>query len=119
LAIVASTGTAYNKPGKLKSDAYIAGAADLNGHRCACLPANRDVVAFSVIVGIYTFVRQSASQFQGVYQTAFASSTLIRFGCAVSPSRSAASRFLKTACVADCGYFCFRFGRSHGFVLAT
>src|SRR5882724_820391 len=73
LAIVASTGTAYNKPAKLKSDAYIAVPLTLNGPsiRGVCRPIG-DVVAVSVIVGILQHSLGSLRhQFQSVCQTAF------------------------------------------------
>ena len=72
-AIVASTGTAYNNPGKLKSDAYIAVPLTLEGPsmRGVCRPIG-DVVAVSVIVGIYQHSLGSLRhQFESVHQTAF------------------------------------------------
>ena len=96
LAIAASTGTAYNKPAKLKSDAYIAVPLTLNGPsmRGVCRPIG-DVVAVSVIVGIYN-IRQAvcATSFRACIRQRSAGS---QTRSTPPPQRSAAGRITLTA----------------------
>src|SRR5437867_5168263 len=72
LAIVASTGTAYNIPGKWKSDAYIAAPLTFSGPsmRGCGLPMT-DICVLSGIIKAKHSLGVLRREFQRVYQAAF------------------------------------------------
>src|SRR4029077_18261152 len=73
LAIVASTGTAYNIPGKWKSEAYCAVPVTFNGPSTrGVLRPIGDAVGISFVAGMFDYWLGSLScELQRVHKTAF------------------------------------------------
>src|SRR6266403_807137 len=87
LAIVASTGTAYNMPGKWKSEAYCAVPLTFNGPSTrGVLRPIGEVVGVSCVVAMFgNSLGSLGREFQRVYETVFGQLDLeavltLRFG---------------------------------------
>src|SRR5260370_27268813 len=110
LAIVASTGTAYSVPGKLKSEVYCARPLTLRGPstRGVSRPTGEAVWVFCVVGMFAPSVESACRHLEGVCQAAPGQLNLepilaLRFGVAHSRFR----RFAKVGCIGgltnECG----------------
>ena len=103
LAIVASTGTAYNIPGKWKSEAYCATPLTFNGPSTrGVLRPIGDVVGVSCVAGMFGYSLGSLGrELQRVHQAAFGQLHLEAiFALRLRATQRRPAAFWKTACVA-------------------